>query len=106
MEKGPSEYAKYWTSTFNELAHFIRHGKQMGYNRISDYSKAAHEFAKSNNPNKLSFIGRDLSRYMYNQETNEFMIVNGDGLIVTYFPPSRGIDYFYEQFEKYGFFWE
>lgn len=106
MEKGPSEYAKYWTSPFNELAHFIRHGKQMGYNRISDYSKAAQEFAKSNNPNKLSFIGKDLSRYMYNQETNEFLIVNNEGQIVTYFPPRAGIEYFYGQFEKYGLYWD
>ena len=23
MEKGPSEYAKYWTSDYNELYHFF-----------------------------------------------------------------------------------
>ena len=45
MEKGPSTYAEYWTSTYAEVKHYIRHGRQMGFEKIEEYSKAAKEFA-------------------------------------------------------------
>ncbi len=105
MEKGPSFYAEYWTSDINEIMHFKKHGKQMGYDKIRDYSKAAKEFIKSNDKNKISFTAKDGSCYMYNSKTNEFAIISRNGGIVTYFPPSKGIEYFLDQFNKYGDYW-
>ena len=48
MEKGPSEYAENWTSPYQEVNHFYFHGYDMGFVLISDYSKAAKEFAERN----------------------------------------------------------
>lgn len=103
MEKGPSEFAEYWTSELNEIVHFKRHGKQMGYTKIRDYSKAAQNFIKGGN--NLSFTAKDGSQYYYNKDTNEFGIVSRNGGIVTYFPPSDGFEYFYNQFNLYGDYW-
>lgn len=109
MEKGPSTYAEYWTSEYAEVEHYKRHGKQMGFqNNIQGYSKKAKEFALKENDNIISFIANEFkhySTYKYDKETNEFMIISRDGKIVTYFPPKDGIEYFYEQYERWGDHW-
>ena len=33
------------------------------------------------------------------------MIISRSGKIVTYFPPKNGIEYLYEQYEKWGDYW-
>ena len=38
MEKGPSEYAKYWTSPYAEVNHFYFHAYDIGITRIVEYS--------------------------------------------------------------------
>ncbi len=105
MEKGPSTYAEYWTSEYAEVNHFYAHGYDMGYTYITDYSQAAINFANSEDEEDISFTARNGSTYKYNEDTNEFLIVSKDGKIVTYFEPDRGIEYFYEQFDKYGDYW-
>lgn len=109
MEKGPSAYAEYWTSPYAEVEHYKRHGKQMGFeNDIQRYSTAAKQFANVKDENVLVFTANEqklYSIYKYNQKTNEFMIISKDGKIVTYFPPKNGIEYFYEQYEKWGDHW-
>ena len=47
MEKGPSTFAQYWTSEISEVKHFKDHGKQMGFDKIVEYSRAAVEFVKN-----------------------------------------------------------
>ena len=105
MEKGPSEYAENWTSPYQEVNHFYFHGYDMGFVLISDYSKAAKEFAERNDDEILIFIAKNGSIYKYDPDTNEFLILSHTGKIVTYFSPERGINYFYDQFEKYGSEW-
>ena len=105
MEKGPSTYAEYWTSEYAEVNHFYAHGYDMGYTYITDYSQAAINFANSEDEGNISFTAENASTYKYNEDTNEFLIVSKDGKIVTYFEPDRGIEYFYEQFDKYGDYW-
>ena len=34
MEKGPSIYAEYWTSEYNEIYYFYAHADEFGYVRI------------------------------------------------------------------------
>ena len=92
MEKGPSEYAEFWTSEFNEVSHIKRHSKHMKFKNPYDYSKAAKEFALNQDPNILSFKSMQGATYKYNPDTNEFIIISRYGKIVTYFPPDRGID--------------
>lgn len=107
MEKGPSTFAEYWTSEYNEIVHFKKHGKQMGYdNNINGYSQAAKKFANINKQSIKTFKSIDGSIYKYDVETNEFMIISKNGKIVTYFPPSRGTEYFIEQFNKCGDYWK
>lgn len=105
MEKGPSTYAEYWTNEYAEVNHFYAHGYDMGYTYITDYSQAAINFANSEDEENISFTAENGSTYKYNEDTNEFLIVSKDGKIVTYFEPDRDIEYFYEQFDKYGDYW-
>lgn len=105
MEKGPSTYAEYWTNEYAEVNHFYAHWYDMGYTYITDYSQAAINFANSEDEENISFTAENGSTYKYNEDTNEFLIVSKDGKIVTYFEPDRGIEYFYEQFDKYGDYW-
>ena len=70
--------------------------------------KKAKEFALKENDNIISFAANEFkhySTYKYDKETNEFMIISRDGKIVTYFPPKDGIEYFYEQYERWGDHW-
>jgi len=105
MEKGPSEYARYWTSEFNEVNHFTWHGYDMGFYLITDYSSAAVDFAHSTSETLKSFTAKDGSKCQYDPETNEFMRISKSGKIITYFYPDRELDYFYEQFDRYGDYW-
>ena len=105
MEKGPSEFAEFWTSPYNELYHFYAHGDEFGFTLLTEYSESAIEFANSEDDGKMSFVSENGEIYMYNPGTNEFLILSRDGKIITYFPPENGIDYFYDQFEKFGDYW-
>lgn len=105
MEKGPSTFAEYWTSPYAEVNHFYFHGYDMGYFHIIDYTQAAIDFANSNDSENISFTAINGSIYKYNTDTNEFIIISRDGKIVTYFEPDREIEYFYEQFDRHGDYW-
>ena len=87
MDKGPSEFAKYWTSEFNEAEHYKDHGHEMGYSKIKDYSKAAVRFAQSKERGILVYVGRNGAIVRYFPKTDEFVIVSKTGNIVTYFAP-------------------
>ena len=60
MEKGPSEYAKYWTSPENEVEHF-KHASQFDLNPY-EYSKKAVEFLNDDDPSIQEFITKDGTR--------------------------------------------
>ena len=109
MEKGPSRFAEYWTSEYNEGKHSGEHGKSMGYANNDEgkeaYSKAAQEFANSNSGTSQSFTTSNGTTYKYNPATNEFGIISKSGTIVTYFRPTGGIRYFLHQYEKFGGTW-
>lgn len=105
MEKGPSEYSKYWTSPENEVEYF-KHASQFGLKGYPyKYSKKAVEFLNDKDLNIREFTDKDGTIYRYRESTNEFMIISKDGKIVTYYEPEDGIDYFYGQFDEYGDFW-
>lgn len=109
MEKGPSNYAEYWTSDYNEGKHFGKHGEEMGYDNNNEgkeaYSKAAQDFANSESKTLMSFTTDDKTTYLYDPATNEFEVLSKDGEIVTYFEPDRGMEYFLNQFDRYGGTW-
>lgn len=108
MEKGPSEFAEYWTSPYDEVNHFYFHADEFGFTLITEYSRAALEFARASNDDIISFTANETknwSTYKYNKKTNEFMIISRNGKIVTYYPPTRGLEYFYERYRMYGHHW-
>lgn len=108
MEKGPSTYAEYWTSPYNEVNHFYFHADEFGFTLITEFSQAAKDFANREGENIISFTANEekhWSIYKYDKDTNEFIIISRDGKIVTYFPPEDGIEYFYRQFDKWGDHW-
>ena len=43
MEKGPSEYSKYWTSDYNELYHFYAHADEFGYVLMTKLLRIIHQ---------------------------------------------------------------
>jgi len=100
MSKGPSTWAIYWTSDYNEIEHFIRHGEELGYDDIDEYSSAAVRFAQSKEKGILSFKLKDGTIVKYNPRTNEFIIISGNGKIVTYFKPDDGKDYYDDELEE------
>ena len=70
MEKGPSTYAEYWTSPYNEIKHFNDHGWQMGFkNDFIGYSEAAKNLALSKENGKiLSYKREDGCTCKFNKE--------------------------------------
>jgi len=86
MEKGPSTFAEYWTSEFNENYHYNEHGEEMGFENITEYSKAAKDFIKNTDTkNILRFRDPSGAIYKYNKKTGEFAIISRNGKIVTYY---------------------
>lgn len=108
MEKGPSEYAKYWTSPYDEVNHFYSHADEMGIFKIIEYSKKAVEFLNHESDSIIAFKANEKkfnSTYKYDVVTNEFMIISTNDKIVTYYEPDEEIVYFYRQFRLYGDYW-
>lgn len=42
----------------------------------------------------MSFLDKNVSTYKYNKKTNELVIINKDGTVITYFKPKGGYDYY------------
>ncbi len=99
MEKGPSEYAEYWTSEFSEVLHY-KHANEFGFKKITEYSKAAKAFANSKDSSNLAFKRNDGSICKYNPNTKEFIATSKSGRIITYFRTS--FKYFIKEFLKNG----
>ena len=81
-------------------SHFEKHGKEFrddfNYKSAEDYEKGAS--AVINNPDALYKTEKEDGDHVYYiEETNEFVVLSTDGYIRTYFRPTRGIDYFYDQ---------
>lgn len=76
--------------------HFEKHGSEFPYDTKEDYLEGANIMMA--NPNKLHKTEKeDGDDVYYLEETNEFIIISGDGYLRTYFKPSRGKAYFDSQ---------
>ncbi|MCL2675214.1 MAG: hypothetical protein FWE84_01305 [Firmicutes bacterium] len=98
----PSLWGINWTSDNNFWDHFERHGEEMGFDTPEQYSTAASQFANNSGKGIQEFKAKNGSVYKYDPKTNEFMIIDKNGKIVTYFEPDRGEQYFEDQFIDYG----
>ena len=106
MEKGPSTYAEYWTSPFNEVEHFVRHGWQMWFdNDFIGYSEAAKNLALSEDNEKiLSYKRDDGCTCKFNRDNRHFVVINKEGKIVTFYKIKERN--FLKDYEKWKFYWE
>ena len=76
--------------------HYDKHGKEMGFDSKESYQQAAAKVVA--NPEALHKTeAEDGDDVYYLVDTNEFVIVSGDGYIRTYFLPSAGLDYYNRQ---------
>lgn len=81
-------------SLLNE--HFDKHGQEFPYKTAEEYLEGANRVLASEGLlHKKEKEDNDDVYYL--EETNEFIIVSGDGYIRTYFKPRRGIDYYNSQ---------
>lgn len=99
MEKGPSTYAEYWTSPYNEVEHY-KHAKEFGFDKITEYSEAAMKFGKSEDKELKIFKRSDDSICKYNNTTKEFIAISKEGKIITYYKSS--MRYFIHEWIKNG----
>ena len=68
----------------------------MGFKDAESYEEAASEVV--NNPDALHKTEKeDGDDVYYLKDTNEFVVVSGDGYIRTYFNPNDGINYYNRQ---------
>ena len=99
MEKGPSTFAEYWTSPYNEVVRY-KHAKEFGFDKITDYSEAAMKFGKSEDKELKIFKRSDDSICKYNNSTKEFIAISKEGRIITYYKSS--MRYFIHEWEEHG----
>ena len=98
----PTDHINYkYANDFNRytvVRHFIEHGKEVGATSKFDYIAKAIKFANSIDRKKNeSFIDANGSTYKYQEKTNRFAIIDKNGIIITYFKPKDGINYYYNQ---------
>ena len=98
----PTEHINYkYAKDFNRSTisiHFSEHGKEVGASSKDDYIAKAIKFANSIDRKKnVSFIDEKGSTYKYQEQTNKFAIIDKNGIIITYFKPKDGKDYYDRQ---------
>ena len=90
-----------WAKAFNKSTltdHFYRHGEQMGCSSKDSYNANAVSFANTvDRKNCVSFIDKHGSTYKYNKATNTLAIIKKDGIVVTYYKPKDGYEYYLKE---------
>ena len=74
------------------------------YRAFIDYRKVTGPDSdlKRDRKNYKSFVDRETGKtYKYSPKSNEFIIVDKRGYIVTYYKPTSGYDYYKRQYAKY-----
>lgn len=96
-ESQSEDYVSYYFRNDDLLEeHYKKHGMEMGFASMEAYEEAAS--AVINNPLVMQKTEAEDGDYVYYvEETNEFVVVSGDGYIRTYFNPTDGLDYYNRQ---------
>lgn len=101
----PTQHTGYaWAKGFNRSTlddHFRRHGEHMGCPTKESYNAKAVKFANAvDRKNNVSFVARNGTTYKFSKETGSFAIITKQGVVVTYFKPKNGYDYYKAQAER------
>lgn len=91
-----------WAKDFNKRSlskHFDEHAKHMGIDSEQSYKQHAIKFANDvDKKNYESFVDRKTNKtYKYSVKSNEFVIVDKKGYVVTYFKPKDGHSYYLKE---------
>ncbi len=93
-----------WAKAFNRSTlddHFQRHGEQMGCPTKESYNANAVKFANTvDRKNNVSFVARNGTTCKYNKGDGTFAIITKRGVVITYFKPKDGYDYYKAQIER------
>ena len=98
-----SKYIGYsWAKDFNKRSldkHFSEHAKNMGLDSKESYKQHAIKFANDvDKTNYKSFVDKKTNQtYKYSVKTNEFIVVDKRGYVVTYFKPKQGQSYYLKE---------
>lgn len=102
-----TEHINYpWAKDFNKHSldeHFGRHGNKEEFGSKESYKQHAIKFANDvDRVNYKSFVDKKTGKtYKYSPKTNEFVVVDKNGYIVTYFKPKKGYSYYKSQKIRY-----
>ncbi len=97
-ETEASSSVVYYTFRNDSLldSHYEKHGIEMGFDDAEAYEAAANAvIADEDALHKQE--AEDGDDIYYLEDTNEFVVVSGDGYIRTYFEPSSGMSYYERQ---------
>lgn len=90
-----------WAKAFNKSTltdHFNRHGSQVGCNTKESYQAHAVKFANTvDRKNNVSFIDTKGSTHKFNKISGEYAVITKNGIVVTYFKPADGYNYYKQQ---------
>ena len=103
----PTEHINYpYAQCFNPATlsdHYYRHGRDVGAESMLEYEGMAIDFANDvNNVTHDSFVDEHGTTYKYSYETGEFVIVEENGTVITYFIPAGGDSYWEEVLKRHG----
>ena len=98
VETEGSGSAVYYTFRNDSLldSHYEKHGIEMGFDSAEAYEAAANAVIADENALHKQEV-EDGDDIYYLEDTNEFVVVSGDGYIRTYFEPSSGMAYYERQ---------
>ncbi len=93
-----------WAKGFNKntlKGHFGDHGKEVGASNANYYAAKAVHFANAvNKKDCITKKDKHGTTYKYNKKTNEFAIITKKGVVITYYKPKGGYEYFKKQGEN------
>ena len=86
-----------WAKSFNKQTfkdHAYRHGQLYGQ---AGYLSHALSFAnRVDRENHISYVRKDGTTVKYSKKTNEFAVIDKNGIITTYYHPRDGINEYYK----------
>ena len=93
-----------WAKAFNRSTlddHFQRHVEQMGCPTKESYNANAVKFANMvDRKNNVSFVAHNGTTYKFNKVDGTSAIITKRGVVITYFKPKDGYDYYKAQIER------
>ncbi len=91
-----------WAKGFNKttlIDHANRHGQV--YGSVGYVAKAVTFANRVDRENHLSYVRKDGTTVKYSKKTNEFAVIDKNGIVKTYFKPENGIKKYLKDKEEH-----